>query len=136
MRELVRRADHEARERVARVEHGAQRERAAVDATWERFGEQLALLADGDVEMHLSRADHVGDRLAQRGEQVVVHAQHHEPRSAPEPELGRRERDRLERPDELVEVALADAIAEAIENGTPDPLERGSRRVANSFFHC
>ena len=86
--------------------------------------------------MHLPRADHLGDGLAQRGQAGVVHAQHHQPGRRLRAELGRRERDRLERPDELVEVALADALAEAIENGTPGPLERGSRRVANSFFHC
>jgi hypothetical protein len=135
VRELVRGSDDEVGKRVAREEHGAQGERLAVDATGKGLGEELPLLAVGDVEMHLSGADHVGDRLTQGGKQRVVHAQHDQSSRRLQPDLGWRECDRLERTKQLVQIALADALAEAVENGAPDPLKGGSGGVAHTFFH-
>ena len=133
MRELVRRPDDEVGERVL----GGQLrvERPAVGARAGKVREELALIARRQLERHVARPDHRGHRLAQLGQVVVGDAYEQELVRSFQAEVRRREIEWTQAHDDLRQLIGAHLLRHALEDPSPQPLERGGRRVAPTLVH-
>ena len=133
MRELVRRPDHEVGERVL----GGQLrvERPAVGTRAGKVREELALIARRQLERDVARPDHRGHRLAQLGQVVVGDAHEQELVWSFQTEVRRREIEWTQTRDHMRQLIGAHLLRHALEDPSPQRLERGDGHVAPPPVH-
>jgi hypothetical protein len=135
VRELVRGADDEARERVFWVERTEQRVGASLGPPAGGVREELALGTHRKLDLDLSRAESCGDALLDDGKIPVLHALEEQAARRLEMQLGGRDGDRPEGADQLVEILLADALRHARQDAIPVALDVGGERVTHTPIH-
>src|SRR2546426_3166917 len=132
--ELVRGADDEVRERVLGVE-GSEEGTSTSLAAPAGVREELPLVAYRKLDHDLPRPEHRSDTRLDDGKIPVVHAVEDEAIRRLEVELRRRDVNRPERADQLIEILHAHALGDALEDAVPGALDLRGERVTHTLVH-